>query len=85
TISDEIRKERTMRHHKLFTVIYVVVVAVMLVPAFLQFANKPALVLGWPAFFMWLIAWTIIGVIAMIINYRMDCKADAERQRRRKS
>ena len=40
-----------MRHHKLFTVIYVVVVAVMLVPAFLQFANKPALVLGWPAFF----------------------------------
>ena len=58
-----------MRHHKLFTVIYVVVVAVMLVPAF----------------FMWLIAWTIIGVIAMIINYRMDCKADAERQRRRKS
>lgn len=74
-----------MRHHKLFTVIYIIVVAVMLVPAFLQFANKPALVLGWPAFFMWLIAWTIIGVIAMIINYRMDCKADAERQRRDKS
>lgn len=73
-----------MKYHKIFAVIYVIVASVMLVPVFLQFANKPTLVLGWPAFFMWLIAWTIIGVIAMIINYRLDCKADAKRQRRKK-
>ena len=70
-----------MKYHRLFTVIYLIVIAVMLVPALMQFANKPTLVLGWPAFFMWLIAWTLIGVTAMIINYRLDCKADAKRRR----
>ena len=80
----KLKGEEKMNHHKIFTVIYAIVIAVMLIPAFMQFANKPTLVLGWPAFFMWLIVWTIIGVIAMIINYRLDCKADAQRQKQRK-
>lgn len=71
-----------MKYRKFFIVIYIIVVAAMLFPAFMQFANKPTLVLGWPAFFMWLIAWTIVGVITMIINYRLDCKADEQRQRK---
>lgn len=71
-----------MKYRKFFIVIYIIVVAAMLIPAFMQFANKPTLVLGWPAFFMWLIAWTIVGVITMIINYRLDCKADEQRQRK---
>ena len=48
----------------------------------LSLIHISTLVLGWPAFFMWLIAWTIAGVITMIINYRLDCKADAKRLRK---
>ncbi len=73
-----------MKYQKIFTAIYAVVVAVMLIPALMQLANKPVLVLGWPAFFMWLIVWTLVGVAAMLVNYKLDCKADAERKKGKK-
>lgn len=72
-----------MKYQKFFYVIYIICFIATVLPIGVQPANKAILVGGWPLFFVWLMVWALIGVAAMLINYRLDCKADAERKQKK--
>lgn len=62
-----------MKHTKYFLIFYAVALLMMGTPL-VGIANKPVLVLGMPMLLVWLLGWTLLSTIALIIQYNLDLK-----------
>lgn len=67
-------------HTKYFVIFYAIALAMMGTPL-VRIANKSMLVLGMPMLLTWVVAWTLIVTLVLVLNYRMDVKVDEENRK----
>lgn len=64
------------KHSKFFAIFYAIALLMMGTPL-INIANEPVMFLGMPMLLTWICGWTLLATIVLIIQYKMDTKADS--------
>ncbi|MDR3295206.1 MAG: hypothetical protein LBT26_05200 [Clostridiales Family XIII bacterium] len=62
-------------HTKFFVIFYAIAMLMMGTPL-INIANKPVMLLGMPMLLTWLTIWSVLVIVALIIHYQADLKAE---------
>lgn len=63
------------KHTNIFILLYLIVMLMMSTPL-INIANKPVILLGLPMLLTWIVGWTILAAVLLIIHYNLDLKAE---------
>lgn len=71
----KIKKSRNKPHRKYFIVIYLVAYSMMM-PPLVYIGDKKSITLGLPTLIAWLLFWSLVMVVALLVQYGLDKKSE---------
>ncbi|MEG0292138.1 MAG: hypothetical protein RR495_05735 [Anaerovoracaceae bacterium] len=66
-------------HRKYFIVLYIISY-LMMMPPFIYIGDKASITLGLPTIITWLLFWSAVMVVGLMIQFKLDKKCEAAKE-----